>query len=151
MLPIELINEILCYLVSYDNFCDLLLLNKEIYNYFINYCGKLVIKSISIDIDDVLLKHSVTKFDITRIFFGGVCDCVLLNSKYYENYIGIIDENYIRFSIRKTIYNKAKIKGNISNFDILLNEDFYNKCIKLYENFELLIYRMINIKKYNCL
>ena len=41
-LPIEIINDILCYAVDYDNYMNLLLLSKDLYNYFKKYIKKLL-------------------------------------------------------------------------------------------------------------
>ncbi len=42
-LPIEIINHILCYTIDGNNYMDLLLLSKDIYNYFKKYVKKVLL------------------------------------------------------------------------------------------------------------
>ena len=56
-LPIEIINQILCYAINEDNYRKLLLLSKDIYNYFGKYY-KPLLKSILDSTSDMIINTS---------------------------------------------------------------------------------------------
>jgi len=41
-LPIKIINEILCYVIDNLNYMDIMLLSKDIRNYFKQYCEEII-------------------------------------------------------------------------------------------------------------
>ena len=44
ILPIEIINDILCFAINTKTYCDLLVLNSKIYEYFHKYCFRILAK-----------------------------------------------------------------------------------------------------------
>jgi hypothetical protein len=122
ILPIEIINIILSYALEYENYYDLLILNKNIYKYFSKNSKYLLHKLLKNEKSMILIhatniKHR-TDFDTPAfysIFFTKKIDFL----KFYEKKTnkGYIElEHYYGEAqieiIPKNIYNNIKLKSN---------------------------------------
>lgn len=147
ILPVELIDEILSYIISYDNYCDLILINKKIYEYsYINGNYKdLIIKSIEGNIFDIIGIPTISKYDITKCLFSDILtEIKTIDRKYLQLYLLKKDDIYIKEKISGVIeftlkYNTIKIINHKE-----LNSDKFKKiCVKLYKAYSLLIYKLV--------
>jgi hypothetical protein len=118
-LSIEIINKILQYLLNYNNYYDLLTLNKNIYKYFSKYSKQLLYKSLQNEKSTILISTDCKKecadygvYCIFTIFYMRKIDYL----KFYETFT---DDGFIELEYP----DEAKIKE--------IDEEEYNNYLKL--------------------
>lgn len=145
VLPVEIMNEIMCYLIDNTNYIHLMLLSKCTYNYFIQYFRPLLMKSCAqqytLEMDPpatITVKHKWSKNIINKnvnrkIYTVG-------NNYQQVNIIGVLfkyDKNYkhdISDIILYIVYDKV-IEGVDTNIVDWFIGDMWNAVCHDYDGY----------------